>query len=235
MTVRRAGQGFWSVGAAGRDRRAGYSTDRCCENQFAALRSIAQSPAQGAGRHAEHSCENPRQMTLIRKTAIQGDQADGHLTADEHLLGAIDPLYQQPSMYDAVRRLLEPAGSIVTWSLVGKFVTSLDMADCSATVSMLDEEMSPRKCPHHQPCPRWLGKAAPQSSKTLLSDHLRITRPLGSQQISLIRGAALVLAFDVLKADAGPRGRPRAGVVIGRALRIIRSRRAGRCRRRSRP
>jgi len=45
-------------------------------------------------------------------------------------------------MYNAVRQLLEPAGSIVTRSLVGNFVTSLDMAGCSATVSVLDEEMT---------------------------------------------------------------------------------------------
>src|ERR1700716_972858 len=52
------------------------------------------------------------------------------------------PLSELYLMYNAVRRLLEPAGSIVTRSLVGNFVTSLDMAGCSATVSVLDEEMT---------------------------------------------------------------------------------------------
>src|SRR5258706_6806547 len=51
------------------------------------------------------------------------------------------PLSELYLMYGAVRRLLEPAGSIVKRSLVGNFVTSLDMAGCSATVSILDEEM----------------------------------------------------------------------------------------------
>jgi dihydroxyacetone kinase-like protein len=51
------------------------------------------------------------------------------------------PLSELYLMYDAVRRLLETAGSVVTRSLVGNLVTSLDMAGCSATVTVLDEEM----------------------------------------------------------------------------------------------
>jgi len=37
-------------------------------------------------------------VALIRKAAIDGDRADGHLAADKQLPGAIDPLHQQPSM-----------------------------------------------------------------------------------------------------------------------------------------
>jgi dihydroxyacetone kinase-like protein len=51
------------------------------------------------------------------------------------------PLSELYLMYDAVRRRLEAAGSIVTRSLVGNFVTSLDMAGCSVTVSVLDDEI----------------------------------------------------------------------------------------------
>ena len=59
-------------------------------------------------------------------------------------------------MYEAVRRLLEPAGSIIVRSLVGNFVTSLDMAGCSATVSMLDEEMKRLwDAPVHTAALRW--------------------------------------------------------------------------------
>src|SRR5467141_4259519 len=66
------------------------------------------------------------------------------------------PLSELYLMYDAVRRLLEPAGSIVTRSLVGNFVTSLDMAGCSATVSVLDEEMTRLwDAPVHTPALRW--------------------------------------------------------------------------------
>ncbi len=66
------------------------------------------------------------------------------------------PLSELYLMYDAIRKLLEPAGSIVTRSLVGNFVTSLDMAGCSATVSMLDDEMKRLwDAPVHTPALRW--------------------------------------------------------------------------------
>jgi len=66
------------------------------------------------------------------------------------------PLCELYLMYDAVRRLLESAGAIVTRSLVGNFVTSLDMAGCSATVTMLDEEMKRLwDAPVHTPALRW--------------------------------------------------------------------------------
>src|SRR5229473_1811428 len=66
------------------------------------------------------------------------------------------PLSELYLMYDAVRRLLEAAGMIVTRSLVGNFVTSLDMAGCSATVSILDEEMKRLwDAPLHTAALRW--------------------------------------------------------------------------------
>jgi phosphoenolpyruvate---glycerone phosphotransferase subunit DhaK len=55
-----------------------------------------------------------------------------------------------------VRRVLEPAGCEVARSLVGSFVTSLDMAGCSATVSMLDDEMKRLwDAPVHTAALRW--------------------------------------------------------------------------------
>ena len=66
------------------------------------------------------------------------------------------PLSELYLMYDAVRRLLEAAGTVVTRSLVGNFVTSLDMAGCSVTVSMLDDEMKRLwDAPVHTPALRW--------------------------------------------------------------------------------
>jgi dihydroxyacetone kinase-like protein len=66
------------------------------------------------------------------------------------------PLSELYLMYDAVRRLLEPAGTVVARSLVGNFVTSLDMAGCSVTVSMLDDEMKRLwDAPVHTPALRW--------------------------------------------------------------------------------
>src|ERR1700680_4570143 len=66
------------------------------------------------------------------------------------------PLSELYLMYDAVRRLLEPAGTIVARSLVGNFVTSLDMAGCAATVTVLDEEMKRLwDAPVYTPALRW--------------------------------------------------------------------------------
>jgi dihydroxyacetone kinase-like protein len=66
------------------------------------------------------------------------------------------PLSELYLMYDAVRKLLEPAGIVVARSLVGNFVTSLDMAGCSMTVSMLDEETKRLwDAPVHTAALRW--------------------------------------------------------------------------------
>ena len=43
-------------------------------------------------------------------------------------------------MYNSARRLFEKHGVTVVRSLVGSYVTSLDMAGCSITLSMLDDE-----------------------------------------------------------------------------------------------
>ncbi len=50
------------------------------------------------------------------------------------------PLLELYLMYNAARRLLEKHGLRIARSLVGSFVTSLDMAGCSITVSLLDPE-----------------------------------------------------------------------------------------------
>jgi dihydroxyacetone kinase-like protein len=50
------------------------------------------------------------------------------------------PLIELYLMYNAARRMLERRGLRITRSLVGSFVTSLDMAGCSITVSQLDAE-----------------------------------------------------------------------------------------------
>ena len=43
-------------------------------------------------------------------------------------------------MYDAARRAMASSGVEVVRSLVGNYVTSLDMAGCSVTLSMMDDE-----------------------------------------------------------------------------------------------
>ena len=43
-------------------------------------------------------------------------------------------------LYNEARRIVESAGVTPTRSLVGSYVTSLDMAGCSISVSLLDDE-----------------------------------------------------------------------------------------------
>jgi dihydroxyacetone kinase-like protein len=88
-------------------------------------------------------------------TADLGARARGEAILVINGFGAT-PLSELYLMYDAVRRLIEPAGTIVARSLVGNFVTSLDMAGCSVTVSMLDDEMKRLwDAPVHTPALRW--------------------------------------------------------------------------------
>jgi dihydroxyacetone kinase-like protein len=51
------------------------------------------------------------------------------------------PLMELYLVYHAARRLLEGSGVRVVRSLVGNFVTSLEMAGCSVTLGMLDDEL----------------------------------------------------------------------------------------------
>jgi phosphoenolpyruvate---glycerone phosphotransferase subunit DhaK len=88
-------------------------------------------------------------------TVDLGGQARGEIILLINGFGAT-PVSELYLMYDAVRRLLESGGSIVARSLVGNFVTSLDMAGCSVTVTVLDEEMKRLwDVPVHTPALRW--------------------------------------------------------------------------------
>ena len=66
------------------------------------------------------------------------------------------PLSELYLMYDVVRKRLEASGCNVARSLVGNFVTSLDMAGCSVTVTLLDDEMKRLwDAPVHTAALRW--------------------------------------------------------------------------------
>jgi phosphoenolpyruvate---glycerone phosphotransferase subunit DhaK len=66
------------------------------------------------------------------------------------------PLMELYLMYNAARALIEKHGARVVRSLVGNYVTSLDMAGCSVTVSMLDEELVALwDAPVETPALRW--------------------------------------------------------------------------------
>jgi phosphoenolpyruvate---glycerone phosphotransferase subunit DhaK len=66
------------------------------------------------------------------------------------------PMMELYLMYNAARTQIEKRGARVIRSLVGNYVTSLDMAGCSVTISMLDEELAPLwDAPVETPSLRW--------------------------------------------------------------------------------
>lgn len=66
------------------------------------------------------------------------------------------PLIELTLMYDAALRALATSGLEVKRSLVGNYVTSLDMMGCSLTISLFDEEiMNHWDAPVHTAALRW--------------------------------------------------------------------------------
>jgi len=66
------------------------------------------------------------------------------------------PLMELYLMYNSARAQIEKHGARVVRSLVGNYVTSLDMAGCSITVSMLDEDLARLwDAPVETPALRW--------------------------------------------------------------------------------
>ena len=66
------------------------------------------------------------------------------------------PLMELYLMYNSARRMFEQHGVTVARSLVGSYVTSLDMAGCSITLSMLDDETQALwDAPVHTAAMRW--------------------------------------------------------------------------------
>ncbi len=84
-----------------------------------------------------------------------GDAASGEVLLLVNGFGAT-PLMELYLMFHAALRVLERRGARVARSLVGNYVTSLDMAGCSLTVTGLDAEMMALwDAPVHTPALRW--------------------------------------------------------------------------------
>jgi dihydroxyacetone kinase-like protein len=115
----------------------------------------------GVGIHGE---PGRRRVKLASADAI-ADEMVGAIAAD--LPGKGDclllvngfgatPLMELYLMYHAARARLEAKGFRVVRSLVGNYVTSLDMAGCSLTAALLDgETMRLWDAPVHTPALRW--------------------------------------------------------------------------------
>ena len=117
----------------------------------------------GVGIHGE---PGRRRVALQAVDAIVEDMV-GAITADlapargSELLLLVNGFGATPSMelyltYGRARRLLEDKGLKVARSLVGDYCTSLDMAGCSLTVTLLDDELRGLwDAPVHTAALRW--------------------------------------------------------------------------------
>ncbi len=117
----------------------------------------------GVGIHGE---PGRRRVPLASANEIAGEMVDallgdlGDKVSGEAILlvngfGGT-PLMELYLMYGAARALVEAAGVGVVRSLVGDYVTSLDMAGCSVTLSMLDDETKALwDAPVHTAALRW--------------------------------------------------------------------------------
>ncbi|RAZ91243.1 dihydroxyacetone kinase subunit DhaK [Mesorhizobium hawassense] len=84
-----------------------------------------------------------------------GDRAKGPALLFVNGFGGT-PSMELYLMYNSARRMFEKQGVTVIRSLVGSYVTSLDMAGCSITLSMLDDQMTALwDAPVHTAALRW--------------------------------------------------------------------------------
>ncbi|PDQ17910.1 dihydroxyacetone kinase subunit DhaK [Mesorhizobium sanjuanii] len=84
-----------------------------------------------------------------------GDRAKGPALLFVNGFGGT-PLMELYLMYNSARTIFEKHGVTVTRSLVGSYVTSLDMAGCSITLTMLDDETTALwDAPVHTAALRW--------------------------------------------------------------------------------
>lgn len=84
-----------------------------------------------------------------------GETARGEVLLFVNGFGAT-PAMELYVMYDAAAKKAEAAGLSIARSLVGSYVTSLDMAGCSLTVTVLDDEMKALwDAPVHTAALRW--------------------------------------------------------------------------------
>lgn len=84
-----------------------------------------------------------------------GDAAQGEALLFVNGFGGT-PAMELYVVYNSARKLLEAKGIRIARSLVGSYVTSLDMAGCSITVTMLDAEtMELWDAPVHTAALRW--------------------------------------------------------------------------------
>ena len=102
----------------------------------------------GIGIHGEPGRRREKTMpardvarALVEPILADRDFTGGPVLAFVNGMGGT-PLLELYLMYDEVARLLDDAGVQVARSLVGPYITSLEMAGCSVTLLSLDDELT---------------------------------------------------------------------------------------------
>jgi len=103
----------------------------------------------GVGIHGE---PGRKRVKLAAADAIADEMlgailSDGDVEPSDGVLLLVNGFGGTPAMelylmYNAARRILEKRGLVVMRSLVGSYVTSLEMAGCSITVTPLNEKLA---------------------------------------------------------------------------------------------
>ena len=115
----------------------------------------------GVGIHGEPGRRRVQLQSADRIAEEMVTAIAGELSATGPALLFVNGFGGTPAMelylvYNAARSLLERQGLTVARSLVGNYVTSLDMAGCSITVTLLDDEITRHwDAPVHTPALRW--------------------------------------------------------------------------------
>jgi dihydroxyacetone kinase-like protein len=109
----------------------------------------------GRRRDALKSADAIAEEVCAAITGDFGDRAKGPALLFVNGFGGT-PSMELYLMYNSARRMFEKQGVTVTRSLVGSYVTSLDMAGCSITLAMLDDDMTALwDAPVHTAALRW--------------------------------------------------------------------------------
>ena len=132
---------------------AGTPTFELAENEMEMGVGIHGEP--GRRRVALESANEIAEEMVAAILGDFGDRAQGEAFVLLNGFGGT-PLMELYLMFNAVQQLLARRGVTVSRSLVGNYVTSLEMAGCSLTVTLLDDELRRLwDAPVHTPALRW--------------------------------------------------------------------------------
>jgi dihydroxyacetone kinase-like protein len=109
------------------------------------------------GRHTQKLGTATEMVEHLVNAVMEDLQPEKNQPALLHVNGfGTTPLIELYLVYEVAAKFLQQHGVVVTRSLVGNYTTSLDMAGCSVTVTLLDDEMTRLwDAPVHTASLRW--------------------------------------------------------------------------------